>query len=87
MLDAVEAIPPGRVASYSDLAGLVGRGGPRQVGQVMARHGAAVPWWRVVHADGSLIAGLEARARAELEREGTPMRGDRIDMRRARFFL
>jgi len=85
VLSAVEQIPPGRVASYGDLAELVGRGGPRQVGQIMSRYGAAVPWWRVVHADGSLIAGLEERATAELRREKTPMRGDRVDMRKARF--
>jgi alkylated DNA nucleotide flippase Atl1 len=85
VLEAVERIPPGQVAAYGDLAELVGRGGPRQVGQVMSRHGAGVPWWRVVHADGSLIAGLEQRAMIELRAEGTPMRGDRVDMRRARF--
>jgi alkylated DNA nucleotide flippase Atl1 len=85
VLEAVEQIPAGRVAAYGDLAELVGRGGPRQVGQVMSRHGAGVPWWRVVHADGSLIAGLEQRALSELRAEGTPLRGDRVDMRRARF--
>ena len=44
ILDLVEAIPPGRVMTYGDVAGVVGRGGPRQVGTAMARWGGAVPW-------------------------------------------
>jgi alkylated DNA nucleotide flippase Atl1 len=85
VLTAVESIPPGRACAYSDLAELVGRGGPRQVGQVMARYGAAVPWWRVVRADGRPARGLEEEALARLRAEGTPLRGDRVDLRRARF--
>src|SRR5579875_3811942 len=53
VLDVVDAIPPGRVMSYGDVAACLGRGGPRQVGRVMAVWGGAVAWWRVVHADGS----------------------------------
>ena len=37
VLSAVEQIPPGRVASYGDLAELVGTGGPRLVGAVAIR--------------------------------------------------
>lgn len=85
VLTAVEAIPPGRACAYSDLAELVGRGGPRQVGQVMARYGAGVPWWRVVRADGRLAQGLEEQALSRLTEEGTPLRADRVDMRRARW--
>jgi alkylated DNA nucleotide flippase Atl1 len=85
VLTAVESIPPGRACAYSDLAEMVGRGGPRQVGQVMARYGDAVPWWRVVRADGRPARGLEEEALARLRAEGTPLRGDRVDLRRARF--
>ena len=53
----VEAIPPGRVMSYGDIAEYLGEGGPRQVGRVMALWGGGVPWWRVIHADGSLLDG------------------------------
>ena len=81
----MEAIPPGRVCAYSDIAELLGRGGPRQVGQVMARYGAAVAWWRVVRADGRPVRGLEEAALARLRAEGTPLRGDRVDLVRARF--
>ena len=84
VLSAVERIPLGQVASYGDVAELVGRGGPRQVGQVMSRHGGAVAWWRVVRADGRPVRGLEAAAWEMLSAEGVPKRGDRVDMAVAR---
>lgn len=90
VLDAVDSIPAGQVMSYKDVAEFVGEGGARQVGRVMALWGGGVAWWRVVHADGSLLAGHERAALARYEAEGTPLRrpGDgglpRIDMRRAR---
>jgi alkylated DNA nucleotide flippase Atl1 len=84
VLAAVESIPAGRVATYGEVAAFVGYGGPRQVGQVMSRYGAAVCWWRVVRADGQPARGHEAPALARLRSEGTPLRGDRIDLRQAR---
>ena len=42
----------------------------------------ALPWQRIVRADGSLAKG--ARQRALLEAEGVPFRGERVDMRAAR---
>ncbi|WP_461030147.1 MGMT family protein, partial [Streptomyces sparsus] len=51
VLEVAELIPPGRVMTYGDVAEWLDEGGPRQVGRVMALHGAAVPWWRVVRAD------------------------------------
>ena len=87
VLDLVERIPPGRVMSYGDVAEYLGAGGPRQVGRVMAYHGGAVPWWRVVRADGSPPPGHEREALAHYRAETTPLRrsGDRVDMRRARW--
>jgi alkylated DNA nucleotide flippase Atl1 len=91
VLDVAEMIPPGRVMSYGDIAEYLGEGGPRQVGRVMALWGGSVPWWRVVHADGSLVAGHERVAIEAYRVEGTPLRraGDgiasRVDMRLARW--
>src|SRR5262249_59233560 len=62
VLDVVEAIPAGAVMTYGDVAEYVGRGGPRQVGQVMSRWGGAVPWWRGLKAAGSPPPRPEARA-------------------------
>lgn len=91
VLSIVETIPVGRVMSYGAIADLVGRGGPRQVGKVMALYGGGVPWWRVVRADGTLPDSHDARARAAYLEEETPLRGDlteraRVDMRRAGWF-
>ena len=87
VLDVVEAIPAGMVMTYGDVAEYLGRGGPRQVGQVMSRWGGAVPWWRVLKADGSPPPGHEAEALRHYRGERTPLRpgGERVDLRRARW--
>lgn len=72
MLWAVSAIPAGRVATYGDVGRAVGVT-PRQVGWIMARHGSAVPWWRVVNAEGLLPVDLLAEAREHWEAEGITM--------------
>ncbi|WP_251056310.1 MGMT family protein [Streptomyces sp. ISL-94] len=90
VLDAAERIPPGRVMTYGDVAEWIAEGGPRQVGRVMALYGGAVPWWRVVRADGVPLPGSERRALEHYRAEATPLRttaaGEpRLDMRRARW--
>jgi len=91
VLDVIDRIPPGRVMSYGDIAEFLGEGGPRQVGRVVSLWGGGVPWWRVIHADGSLLAGHERKALACYLEEGTPLRRARdgtvvgVDMRRARW--
>ena len=78
VLRVVERVPRGRVTTYGAVADAVGaqlhRGGPRLVGNVMARHGAGVPWWRVVRSDGSLPPSHEGEARQAYLEEGTPLR-------------
>lgn len=91
VLGVVEEIPPGRVMSYGDIAEYLGTGGPRQVGRVLALWGGGVAWWRVLHADGTFLAGHEREALARYAEEGTPLRRagsgapTRVDMRRARW--
>ncbi|MFD3947598.1 MGMT family protein [Streptomyces sp. NPDC058579] len=94
VLEVAELIPPGRVMTYGDVAEWLGEGGPRQVGRVMSLYGGAVPWWRVVRADGALLPGHELRALGHYREEGTPLRQagrsadghvPKIDMRRARW--
>ncbi len=87
VLGLVEQIPAGQVLTYGDLAALVGRGGPRQVGSVMAAWGGGVPWWRVVRADGRPATGYEQEALDRLRAEGTSLRpgGDRVDLIRCRY--
>jgi alkylated DNA nucleotide flippase Atl1 len=83
VLSVVERIPSGRVMTYGGIAEFLGAGGPRQVGTVMARYGGGVPWHRVVNASGRVVPGHEEEALRRLRAEGTPLRGDRVDLRSA----
>jgi len=91
VLAVVADIPAGRVATYGDVAALLGSRGARAVGQVMARYGSDVPWWRVVRAGGRPPSGHAAIARAHYEAEGVPIRptgdddGYRIDLAASRW--
>ena len=67
--------------TYGDLS----PGAPRFTGAALRGVGDEVPWWRVVHADGTLAVGEEQRRR--LEAEGAPFlagKRTRLDMRVAR---
>ncbi|GAA3582094.1 hypothetical protein GCM10022198_01660 [Klugiella xanthotipulae] len=91
VLDVVSQIPPGRAMSYGSIAATLGSRAARQVGTIMARYGATVPWWRVVRADGRSAANHEERALAHYRAEGTPLlfsaTGDsyRVNMRLAAY--
>ncbi|MFG2477669.1 MGMT family protein [Streptomyces fagopyri] len=94
VLEVADLIPPGRVMTYGDVAEWLEEGGPRQVGRVMALYGGAVPWWRVVRADGVLLPGHELEALDHYREEATPLKEasraseghvPRVDMRRARW--
>lgn len=82
-------IPPGQVVSYGqlgELAGLVRAA--RWVGRSLSQlpEDTALPWHRVVAADGrlSLPAGSPAgdEQRRRLAAEGVPLNGSRLDIRR-----
>jgi len=90
VLDIVDQIPAGKVLAYSDVAELLGRGGPRQVGFVMSRYGSSVTWWRVIRASGEAPEGLLDEALAHWRAEGTALvrgalAGRRVDMTRSRW--
>jgi alkylated DNA nucleotide flippase Atl1 len=85
VLDAVRLIPRGRVMSYGDVAEYLGRGGPRAVGTALARYGGGVPWHRVVTSDGRPNPSSPDEAAGLLRRERVPFRGERVDMRAARW--
>lgn len=87
VLDVVDLVPAGQVMTYGDVAEYLGRGGPRAVGAVMARHGDTVCWWRVIKADGSPPPGHEREALRQYRAERTPLRagGTSVDLARARW--
>jgi methylated-DNA-protein-cysteine methyltransferase related protein len=70
ILDLVDAIPPGTVRCYGELAEELGEGGPRQVAQVMSAYGDEVPWHRVVKADGTCAPAVAMRQVPLLQDEG-----------------
>lgn len=91
----VREIPPGRVATYgqvAELAGLIGK--PRLVGYALYRVDMAqddIPWQRVINAKGEvsqspLRNGTDYLQRAILEDEGIEfdVRG-RVDLKRYRW--
>jgi alkylated DNA nucleotide flippase Atl1 len=85
ILDCVEAIPPGRVMTYGDVAEFVGTRAVRMVGRVLARDGGTVPWHRVLRADGRCASHLYAEQRQRLLGEGVRFVGDRVDLSSCRW--
>jgi O-6-methylguanine DNA methyltransferase len=82
VLAVVRRIPPGRVATYGDVAAVAGRpGAARAVGNIMRDCKARdVPCHRVIAAGGALggYGGETALKRSLLQAEGVTVRGKRI---------
>ncbi len=82
----IARIPEGTVATYGQIAEIVGTG-PRQVGRALSElpGGLKCPWHRVINArggvsprSGSRTAHLRQQKR--LEREGIVFRNGRVDL-------
>lgn len=73
VLGVVDSIPPGRVMTYGGVAAQLGSRAARAVGQVMARYGSDVAWWRVIRAGGHPPIGHEAEALPHYRGENTPL--------------
>jgi methylated-DNA-protein-cysteine methyltransferase-like protein len=88
IVQAIEAIPAGRVSSYRDLARAAGlHNGARQVVRVLhaLSQSLKLPWHRVVRADGNIaLRGEDKELQiALLQAEGVEVRDSgRIDMAR-----
>lgn len=85
----VRQIPRGRVATYGQIAAIVGDCTPRMVGYAMAAvpPGSDVPWQRVINAQGKISlradGGGSSEQRARLEAEGIHFDGEgRVNLRR-----
>ena len=70
VLNVVEKIPPGSVASYGQIALLAGvPRAARQVGNILCEHGETVPWWRVINNSGRIsIKCLDHTANTQREK-------------------
>jgi methylated-DNA-protein-cysteine methyltransferase-like protein len=71
----------GEVVSYGEVARRAGYPrAARAVGNVLANsHG--LPWWRVVRANGELVAGSREEQAERLRREGVQIRDRRVAQR------
>jgi alkylated DNA nucleotide flippase Atl1 len=79
ILDRIRDIPPGHVQTYGD----IDPEAPRLVGRVLAsNHEDGLPWFRVVRSNGSVAKG--ERQLELLRKDGVPLRGERVDLDRAR---
>jgi methylated-DNA-protein-cysteine methyltransferase related protein len=82
----VERIPRGRVATYGQIAALLGYPrAARAVGQAMKHVPLHLPWHRVVNAQGGISrranVGSMLTQRVLLEQEGVTVRRGRIRLR------
>lgn len=69
----------GEVVSYGEVARRAGRpGAARAVGTFLFAHGADLPWWRVVRADGGLAVHKPGEQARRLRAEGIEVVGDRV---------
>jgi methylated-DNA-protein-cysteine methyltransferase-like protein len=74
-LEVIQALRPGEVASYGEVAAEAGYpGAARAVGNLL-RRSTGLPWWRVVSSDGRLVPGSAGEQRRLLEAEGVPITG------------
>ena len=90
VLDLVRRIPRGRVATYGQLATLLGRPrSARMVGQALRGADGALPWHRVVNAQGRISPRSRAASmltqRIRLEQEGVLFRRGRVILTRFRW--
>jgi methylated-DNA-protein-cysteine methyltransferase-like protein len=68
----VASIPPGRVATYGDIACAAGLSSPRIVGWIMRTDSSDLPWHRVLTASGRPAPHLASRQLELLRAEGVP---------------
>jgi methylated-DNA-protein-cysteine methyltransferase-like protein len=74
----IEALRPGEVVSYGDVAAQAGYpGAARGVGSVLSATDG-LPWWRVVMVDGRLAPGKESEQGRRLRAEGVSVVNGRV---------
>jgi len=66
----VAAIPPGKVATYGDIANAAGLASARIVGWIMRIDSADLPWHRVIRSSGRPARHLRSRQLELLRAEG-----------------
>ena len=80
----VSAIPPGKVATYGDIAVAAGLSSPRIVGWIMRTDSADLPWHRVIRSNGRPAPQLRSRQLELLRAEGVFAVDGRVSLRDVR---
>lgn len=81
----VAAIPPGRVATYGDIASVAGLSSPRIVGWIMRTDSSDLPWHRVITASGRPAQHLRTRQLELLRAEGVLANDGRVALGEVRY--
>jgi methylated-DNA-protein-cysteine methyltransferase-like protein len=85
MLDVVESIPAGQVATYGDIAARAGSRSPRLAGFVLAQLADDdTPWHRVLRADGTPAPHLAVEQLQRLRAENVQVHDGKVDLTRFR---
>ena len=88
VLNIIRKIPPGKVATYAQIARLSNQKNPRQVGSILHSNTNPnlFPCHRVIRSDGTLATGYAfggpAQQKRLLEKEGIVFKNGRIDLNR-----
>lgn len=77
VIDAVDALGPGDLATYRDLAEQIGRPGAGQAVANVIRSAPDLPWWRITPSDSRLHRTHAPTQQPLLESEGHTIDADR----------
>lgn len=80
----IASIPPGRLATYGDIACAAGLSSPRIVAWIMRTDSHDLPWHRVITASGRPAPHLADEQLARLRAEGVIASDGRVPLARIR---
>ncbi|GHF23725.1 DNA methyltransferase [Amycolatopsis deserti] len=83
--EVVATVPPGKVATYGDIAAIAGAPSPRMIGRILSEDGADLPWHRVLRANGTPAPHLVHRQLELLRAEGVLADGQKVNLKTYRW--
>ncbi|MEM0927085.1 MAG: MGMT family protein [Planctomycetota bacterium] len=79
MVNAIDALRPGEVVSFGDIAAAAGRpNASRAAGNLLSQSMDTLPWWRVVYGDGRLPPCNPSLQAERLAEEGVSIHRCRV---------
>ncbi|AIJ21116.1 MGMT family protein [Amycolatopsis methanolica] len=83
--EVVATVPPGKVATYGDIAAIAGAPSPRMIGRILSEDGADLPWHRILRANGTPAPHLVHRQLELLRAEGVLADGQKVNLKTYRW--